>query len=101
MGLAFTSGLVTMGFLVAGLIFLRFWRRAKDGLFAAFAGAFVLLAINEALTYLVEFGRIGDGWVWLLRIAAFALIIIAIVQKNLGTQSPRPSDADRAKSSPR
>ena len=86
MELMFLSGVVTMGFLVAALFFLRFWRRTQDGLFAAFAGAFALLAINQALGYLVDLGREEVGWVWLLRIAAFLLIIAAIVGKNLGAQ---------------
>ncbi|HTP84263.1 MAG TPA: DUF5985 family protein [Alphaproteobacteria bacterium] len=81
----FVSGLVTMGFLVAGLWFWKFWRRTKDGLFAAFAGAFLLLAINQALAQVVALGREETGWVWLLRLAAFLLIIGAIVKKNLGS----------------
>ena len=81
----FVSGLVTMGFLVAGLSFFRFWRRTGEQLFAAFAGAFVLLAINQALAELIELGREETGWVWLLRLAAFLLIIVAIVNKNLGS----------------
>ncbi len=83
MELTFLSGVVTMGFLVAALFFLRFWSRTQDGLFAAFAGAFALLALNQALAYLFELGREELGWVWLLRIAAFLLIIAAIVGKNL------------------
>jgi hypothetical protein len=82
----FLSGVVTMGFLVAALFFLRFWRRTQDWLFVAFAGAFALLAINQALAYLVDLGREELGWVWLLRVAAFLLIIVAIVGKNLDAQ---------------
>lgn len=79
---AFVSGLITMGFLVAALVFLRFWRRTRDSLFRTFAGAFALLAINQALSQMVAFGREETGWVWLLRLAAFLLIIVAIVKKN-------------------
>ena len=86
MGLAFLSGVVTAGFFVAGLFFLRFWRRTQDKLFAAFAGAFVLLGINQALSYLVDYGWEEAGWVWPLRIAAFLLIIAAIVGKNLNAK---------------
>ncbi len=81
--LLFGSGLVTMGFLVAGLFFLRFWRRTGDSLFAAFATAFVLLALNQGIAALRDLGRDEIGWVWLLRLAAFLLIIVAIVRKNL------------------
>lgn len=90
MGTAFMSGLVTMGFLIAGLFFFRFWRRTGDGLFAAFAGAFVLLAVNQALAQLIELGREETGWVWLLRVLAFVLIIGAIVNKNLTRPAEGP-----------
>lgn len=82
MGTSFVSGLVTMGFIVVGVAFCRFWRRARDSLFLAFAGAFVLLALNQALAELFELGREETGWVWLLRLLAFLLIIAAIVRKN-------------------
>lgn len=83
MGTAFVAGLVTMGFVIAGLFFIRFWRHTGDGLFAAFASAFMLLAINQAVAELFDLGREETGWVWLLRLAAFVLIIVAIVKKNL------------------
>ncbi|WP_436040821.1 DUF5985 family protein [Rhizobium sp. LjRoot98] len=31
------------------MFFIRFWRRTRDALFAAFAAAFWLLALNQAL----------------------------------------------------
>lgn len=37
----------TMGFLVAGLSFWRFWRKSADGLFAAFGAAFLLFALDQ------------------------------------------------------
>ncbi len=80
---SFVSGLIAMGFLVAGLMFFKFWRRTRDGLFGAFAGAFVLLALNQALAQMIGLGREETGWVWLLRLAAFVLIIVAIAGKNL------------------
>lgn len=83
MALVFTSGVITAGFLVASLFFLRFWRRTQDSLFAIFSAAFVLLALNQALAVLLELGREELGWVYLLRIAAFTLIIIGIVRKNV------------------
>jgi len=83
MGLVFTSGLITAGYLTASLFFLRFWRRTRDGLFAIFSAAFVLLALNQALAILLELGREELGWVYLLRIAAFTLIIFGIIRKNV------------------
>ena len=86
MDLAFVAGAITMGFVVAGLFFLRFWQRSGDGLFVAFAAAFGLLAINQALAYLVDLGREEVGWAWLLRLTAFLLIIAAIIGKNVSAK---------------
>ena len=49
----FLAGMVTAGFLAAGLFFARFWARSRDVLFLAFTAAFWLLALNEALVALV------------------------------------------------
>ena len=46
----FLSGAVTLGFLVAARFFIRFWRKTADRLFLAFAFAFVLFALNQALS---------------------------------------------------
>lgn len=79
---AFLSGAVTLGFLVVALYFLRFWRRTGDRLFAAFAGAFALLGLNQALLVLSNVPVEERSWVYVLRIAAFVLILVAIAQKN-------------------
>lgn len=79
---AFVSGLITMGFLVSGLFFVRFWVRTRDGLFAAFAAAFWLLAANQALLALSNLPVEERSWMYLLRLAAFAIIILAIALKN-------------------
>jgi hypothetical protein len=89
----FIAGLITMGFAVAALFFLRFWVRTADTLFATFAAAFALLALNQGLSTLIDFGREELGWVYLLRLAAFILIIVGIVQKNLATARSRRNGA--------
>jgi peptidoglycan/LPS O-acetylase OafA/YrhL len=71
-----------MGFLIAGLFFLRFWRRTGDLLFAAFAAAFWLLAANQTLLVLADVPAEEKTWFYLLRLAAFGLIIAAITFKN-------------------
>ncbi len=80
---AFVSGLITMGFAVCAVFFLRFWRRANDSLFLVFAIAFVLLALNQALSTLLGLPREERSWLYLLRLAAFLIIIAAIVRKSL------------------
>lgn len=82
----FVSGAITIGYVIAGLFFLRFWTRTRDGLFGAFACAFWLLALNQALVALAGIPREEHSWIYLLRLAAFTLIIIAIVRKNFRTR---------------
>lgn len=79
---ALLSGAVTFGFFLAALFFLRFWRRTADLLFAAFAGAFALLGLNQALLVLINVPAEERSWVYILRIAAFVLILAAIALKN-------------------
>jgi hypothetical protein len=79
---AFISGLITMGFLISGLFFVRFWARTRDLLFAAFAAAFWLLAANQALLALSDLPVEERSWMYLLRLAAFVIIILAIALKN-------------------
>jgi hypothetical protein len=78
----FLSGAVTMGLLLAGLFFLRCWRRAHERLFLAFALAFWILGFAQAA---LTFGNIlveERSWLYLLRLAAFVLILLAVWQKN-------------------
>ena len=79
----FLSGAITLGFLVAAAFFARFWRRTHDRLFIAFAVAFVLLALNQALAFSLGDADERVGYTYLLRIFGFLLILAAIVDKNL------------------
>lgn len=76
------SGLVIAGDLVASLFFLKFWRRSADALFAIFAAAFLLLALGQALLALSNLPVEERSWIYLLRLAAFILIIAGIAYKN-------------------
>ncbi len=78
----FLSGAITLGFLVAGLFFLRFWRRTHDGLFAAFAIAFVLLGAGQAVQALANIPQEERSYIFLFRLAAFTIIIAAVIRKN-------------------
>lgn len=78
----FLSGAVAFGFFVCALFFLRFWRRTSDQLFITFALAFALLGLGQAVLALANIPTEERGSVYLVRLAAFALIIIAILRKN-------------------
>ena len=78
----FLSGAITVGFLIPGLFFLRFWKRTRDGLFIAFALAFWLLGLGQALLTFADIPIEERSWLYLLRLAAFSLILISIWLKN-------------------
>ena len=78
----FLSGATAFGFLVCGLFFLRFWRRTRDPLFMAFALAFALLGIGQAVLALANIPTEERGSIFLFRLSAFALILFAILRKN-------------------
>jgi hypothetical protein len=84
---SFLSGAIVMGFLVAGLFFLRFWKRTGDELFAAFAVAFWLLGLTQALLAFSSVPVEERSWLYLLRLAAFVLILLAIWRKNARSSS--------------
>jgi Family of unknown function (DUF5985) len=79
----FLAGAVTMGFMVASAFFVRFWRKTADRLFLAFGAAFGLLALNQILAAVLEAGDERTPFVYVLRVLAFILILLAIVDKNV------------------
>jgi len=86
---AFFSGMITAGFLLGALFFIRFWTRSRDLLFAAFSAAFLLLALNQTLLVIANIPREEQSWTYLLRLAAFTLIAAAIIHKNARPRSDR------------
>lgn len=81
--LSFFSGAVAMGFAVAACFFLRFWAKTRDGLFLAFAAAFLLMALNELLLSLLANSSDESSLAFVPRLLAFVLIIAAILWKNV------------------
>ena len=80
--LTFVSGAVTFGFLTCALFFLRFWKRTRDELFISFAAAFALLGFGQALLVLANIPQEQRSSLYLIRLVAFAVILLAIVRKN-------------------
>ncbi len=80
--LDFLAGAVTFGFALCALFLLRFWRRTGDPLFLTFAAAFFLLGLGQALLTLADVPAEERSWLYLIRLAAFALILLAILRKN-------------------
>ena len=88
MVLDFLGGAIVMGFAVAALLFLKFWRRTREGLFLAFAGSFLLLGITQALLSLGGFVDEQRSWLYLLRLGAFLLILFALFLQNRRGRTP-------------
>lgn len=78
----FLAGAVVMGFAVAGLFFLKFWRVTRDELFLAFAAAFWLLGICQILLAFSNVTAEERSWFYLIRLAAFLLILFAIWRRS-------------------
>ena len=78
------SGALVMGYFVAGLYFLRFWRDTRDRLFGIFAAAFWLLATQRAALALTSDPGGEQVMLYMVRLLAFVLILAAIIDKNRG-----------------
>ena len=78
----FLGGAVAMGFAVAALFFLKFWRKTREKLFLAFAGSFLLLSATQSLLTLSGIPTEERSWLYLLRLMAFLLILAAMWWQN-------------------
>lgn len=76
-------GALAMGFAVAALFFLRFWRETRERLFGFFAIAFLLLSANRVGFALFADRDIRGDYLYWVRLIAFVIILFAIVDKNL------------------
>jgi len=81
--LSMLAGALVFSYLAASAHFLRFWRRTRDRLFLDFAFAFALFALDQLATSIPRIVDQTNGYEYLLRVLGFALIIIAIVDKNV------------------
>lgn len=84
MTVTFLAGASTVAAAAIALFFLRFWRDTHDRLFLFFAIAFAIFALNRLVLSVLDDESEGRTLVYVVRAAAFALIIGAIVDKNRG-----------------
>jgi hypothetical protein len=78
----FILGATAMACWIAMIFFLRFWRDTGDPLFGMFAAAFFLLGLARFGLALSHNLPEGDTYLYWLRLAAYVIILIAIVDKN-------------------
>jgi hypothetical protein len=80
--LLFLWGASALASATAGLFFLKFWRRTRDRFFLAFALAFWALALNWTGLAATRRGDEARTYFYVVRLAAFVLIIGAVADKN-------------------
>ncbi|HWJ58655.1 MAG TPA: DUF5985 family protein [Sphingomicrobium sp.] len=78
----FLSGAIVMGFAIAALLFVRYWRRTHERLFIIFAASFALLALNYLSLAVTRIPVEERSPLFLVRLLAFSLIILAMLQSN-------------------
>ena len=86
---SFLPGAIAMASCVAGLLFLRFWRKSRDRLFALFAIAFWLLSLHWIGLAIAHPSDETRHYFYLFRLAAFLLILWAIIDKNRASRPQR------------
>jgi hypothetical protein len=78
----FLWGALVTASLAVCFFFLRFWRLSRERLFLYFALAFVAFAANWAGLALAPLPVESRHYLYLVRLLAFVLIIVGIVDKN-------------------
>jgi hypothetical protein len=85
----FLYGALAMGAWVAGLFFIQFWRSSRERIFGFFATAFWILAVNWIALAVAAPERETRHYFYLIRLLAFVLIILGILDKNRKTAGKR------------
>jgi len=75
----FLHGAITLASAAIALFFLRYWRSTGDRLFLMFSAGFGLLAVHWLLSSLLAHVETSAH---ILRFGAFALIAVAVLDKN-------------------
>jgi hypothetical protein len=87
----FLQGALMACYLVAAVFFFRFWHRTAERLFASFAVAFLLLAVEQTARLMLGIFEERHNYMYVLRIIGFFIILYAIIDKNIFTgRRPKP-----------
>jgi len=83
---SFLLGVIVMGFMTAALFFLKFWRETRDSFFLIFAAAFIIESLNRVVVLFLPRPNEGSPGVYLVRLFAFLLFLLAILRKNFASR---------------
>jgi hypothetical protein len=78
----FLSGGCMAVFMAIGWFFLRFWSETRDRFYVWFAVAFWFLALERIMLLIVRPENELRPGVYVIRLAAFVLITMAVYDKN-------------------
>ncbi len=81
----FLLGVIALSSFIAGVFFLKFWKHTHDSLFLCFGIAFLIEGANRTALLFVDKPNEGSPYIYIVRLGAFLLILVAILRKNLGT----------------
>lgn len=81
----FLLGAESISMLVIALFFIRFWLRTRDRLFVFFSASFLVMTIERIIRAIMVVDTEWAPYVYSVRLAAFGLILVAIVDKNRRT----------------
>lgn len=85
----FLSGLAAAAALIAAAFFFRFWKRTNDRFFALFAAALLLIGVERVILGVANIPESLDAGIYLVRLAAFLLILLAVAAKNAPARRKR------------
>jgi uncharacterized membrane protein HdeD (DUF308 family) len=81
----FLLGVISTCSVLAGIFFLKFWRRTRDSLFLAFGIAFLVEGVNRAIILDPSHPSQGHPVTYLVRLLASLIILAGILHKNYRT----------------
>jgi zinc transporter ZupT len=84
-----TYGAISMASLTIALFFLRFWRNTGDRFFLYFALSFFIEGVHRIYSAVLNEAGEDSPLHYLIRLAAYGLILWAILEKNLPQKERR------------
>ncbi|MGI4720548.1 MAG: DUF5985 family protein [Janthinobacterium lividum] len=84
-----TYGAISMASLTIALFFLRFWRSTGDRFFLYFALSFFIEGLHRVYSAILNEAGEDSPLHYLIRLAAYGLILWAILEKNLPQKGRR------------
>lgn len=87
---AVLAGIAIATFAASGVFFFKFWTASRDRFYMLFAASCGLLALERIVLMSLSSAQNGVrselteavSWVYLIRLLAFIIILIAVIDKN-------------------